>query len=167
MKPFAWAAALAFASSAIAGEPAPEAGPSAKLEALAFLVGHCWRGEFATRGHVDTHCFEPVFGGQHIRDRHEVTGGKEVYRGETIYSWDADSGRVEYVYWNSLGGVSRGTMVPKGGVLDFGDESHTLPDGNKLVISTLWRPVGDASYEVVSTRNGVTGERIVTYRRVD
>jgi len=138
-----------------------------QLDPLGFLVGHCWRGEFSKRGQVDTHCFEPVFGGQHVRDRHEVTGGREVYRGETIYSWNAKSGQVEFVYWNSLGGVSRGTMVPSEGLLDFGNESHLLPNGGQLVISTVWRKLSPDAYEVVSTRNGVTGDRTVTYKRID
>ena len=94
---------------------------TAELQPLSFLVGHCWRGEFASRKHVDTHCFEPVFGGKFVRDRHEVTGGETVYRGETIYGWNAETRRVEYTYWSSDGGVSRGSMVPKDGALDFGD----------------------------------------------
>ena len=47
------------------------------LQPLAFLAGHCWSGEFKT-GERDTHCFEAVYDGQHLRDRHEVTGGKGV-----------------------------------------------------------------------------------------
>ena len=140
---------------------------SKELQPLAFLVGHCWRGEFGTSGAVDTHCFEPVFDGKFIRDRHEVTGGKGVYRGETLYNWNADSGRTEYTYWNSIGGVSRGMMVAKDGVLDFGSETHTAADGSKVSIATQWRPAGADAYEVVSIRNGVTGDKVVTYRRVN
>jgi hypothetical protein len=80
-----------------------------ELQPLAFLVGHCWRGQLPD-GNEDVHCFESVYGGQHVRDRHEVTGGAEIYRGETLYSWDGAAGAVAYTYWNSLGGVSRGTM---------------------------------------------------------
>ena len=118
-------------------------------------------------GHVDTHCFEPVFGGKFIRDRHEVTGGKEAYRGETLYNSNAELGRAEYTYWNSVGGVSRGTMVARDGVLDFGSETHTAADGSKMSIATQWRSAGADAYEVVSIRNGVTGDKVVTYRRVD
>jgi hypothetical protein len=151
-------------AAAVVATPMPV---SKGLAPLAFFVGHCWRGEFKGRGEIDTHCFEPMFDGRHVRDRHEVTGGKAVYRGETIYSWNAQLGKVEYTYWNSLGGVSRGTMVPKQGTLDFGDETHTRADGSKLVISTLWRRAGADAYEVVSRRNDVTGDRVVIYKRVD
>lgn len=138
-----------------------------ELEPLRFLLGHCWRGEFES-GAVDTHCFESVYGGQHVRDRHEVKGSGAPYRGETLYSWDGSAKRVGYTYWNSSGGVSRGTMAAKDGALDFGDQTYTGPDGRKMTISTTWRKVGADSYETVSTAGAdPTGSRVVRYRRVD
>lgn len=140
---------------------------SAGLEPLRFLVGGCWRGTFKS-GAVDTHCFESVYGGRHVRDRHEVTGPDGLYRGETLYSWNGSAKRVDYTYWNSSGGVSRGTMAPTADGLDFGDETHTGADGRKMTISTMWRKVGAEAYETVS-RSGTdpTGSRIVRYTRVD
>ena len=150
------------------GVVGPASPIAAGMQPLAFLVGHCWRGAFTSRGQVDTHCFEAIYGGKHIRDRHEVTGGKEVYRGETIYSWNPATKRIEYVYWNSLGGVSRGSMVPKpDGSLDFGDQKHRRPDGSEMTIATEWRRPSPDSYESVSIVNGVTGDRSVTYKRID
>lgn len=140
------------------------------LEPIAFLVGHCWRGEFTSRAQTDTHCFEPIYGGRHVRDRHEVKdkGGKVTYSGETLYSWDAKLGRVEYTYVASDGGVSRGSMVPKEGALDFGDQLYSGPDGAQINISTLWRRAGDDAYEAVSRSSAnPTGERVVRYIRVD
>lgn len=148
---------------------APAAAPPlrAELEPLRFLIGHCWRGEFKN-GSVDTHCFESVYGGQHIRDRHEVTGTGKPYRGETLYSWDGAVRKVGYTYWNSSGGVSRGTMAPKGEELDFGDETYTGADGRKMTISTRIRRVGGDAYETVSTAgHDPTGSRVVRYKRVD
>jgi hypothetical protein len=140
-----------------------------ELEPLRFLVGHCWRGEMKGGAQEDTHCFEPVFDGQHVRDRHEVKeGGEGVYRGETLYSWDGGSGRVAYVYWNSLGGVSRGAMVPAPGRLDFGGETYKAPDGRETTISTYWRIVNERTYEAVTTSAAnPTGERIVRFSRID
>jgi hypothetical protein len=147
------------------GAPAPL---RAELEPLRFLLGHCWRGEFRD-GSVDTHCFESVYGGQHVRDRHEVRGGAAApYRGETLYSWDGTAKRVGYTYWSSSGGVSRGTMAAKGVELDFGHESYTGADGRRMTISTSWRKVGADSYETVSRSSpDPTGSRVVRYRRVD
>jgi hypothetical protein len=139
----------------------------AELEPLRFLLGHCWRGEFKN-GSIDVHCFESAYGGQHVRDRHEVTGPGAPYRGETLYSWDAAAKRVGYTYWNSSGGVSRGTMAAKGDSLDFGDQIYTGADGKKMKISTMWRKAGADSYETVSTSGAdPTGSRVVRYRRVD
>lgn len=136
------------------------------LEPLGFLVGHCWRGEFETR-EQDTHCFEAVYDGQHVRDRHEVTGGKTVYRGETLYSWDGAQKAASYTYWNSLGGVSRGTMRPKTDRLDFGDETYRGPDGKEAKLSTYWRRVGDDSYEAVTVSPQMPSmNRTVRYIRV-
>lgn len=147
---------------ALAGEaPALRAG----LEPLGFLVGHCWRGEFAG-GEVDTHCFESVYDGQHVRDRHEVTGGQGVYRGETIYSADP-SGAVSFTYWNSQGGVSRGSMREQADRLDFGDESYRGPDGREIVISSFWRRAGEDSYEAVTaSEQAPSMNRTILYRRV-
>jgi uncharacterized protein YndB with AHSA1/START domain len=139
----------------------------AELEPLRFLLGHCWRGEFKNKA-VDVHCFESVYGGQHVRDRHEVAGPGAPYRGETLYSWDGGAKRVGYTYWNSSGGVSRGSMTAKAEELDFGDETYTGADGRKMTISTLWRRVGADSYEAVSTSAAdPTGSRVVRYKRVN
>jgi hypothetical protein len=139
----------------------------AELEPLRFLIGHCWRGEFKD-GAVDTHCFDGVYGGQHVRDRHEVKGPGAPYRGETLYSWDGSAKRVGYTYWNSSGGVSRGTMAATPEGLDFGNETYAGADGRKTVISTMWRKVGADAYEAVSRFGaGPTGSRVVRYIRVD
>ncbi len=151
-----------FAAAALAAEP-PALRPG--LEPLGFLVGHCWRGRFAS-GEEDTHCFEAVYDGQHVRDRHEVTGGAAVYRGETLYSAEP-GGAVAFTYWNSSGGVSRGTMRPEAERLSFGDESYRGPDGRQMSISTHWRRVGDDAYEAVSTSaQSPSMNRTVRYRRV-
>ncbi|HET9429229.1 MAG TPA: SRPBCC domain-containing protein [Allosphingosinicella sp.] len=137
------------------------------LAPLGFLVGHCWRGQFAT-GEVDTHCFESVFDGQHVRDRHEVTGGSRIYRGETLYSWDGSADRVTYTYWNTSGGVSRGTMRPEADRLQFGDEQYRGADGREISIATSWRRVDDDTYESTTLSPNSPGlNRTVRFDRVD
>jgi uncharacterized protein YndB with AHSA1/START domain len=138
-----------------------------QLQPMAFLAGHCWEGRFAD-GKVDTHCFESVYGGRFIRDRHEVKGGAAPYAGETLYGWNAQAGRVEYTYWNTSGGISRGGMVPRGQVLDFGDETYRGRDGREIRIATQWQRIGDNSYEArVTSAADPTGSRVVRYTRVD
>ena len=138
------------------------------LQPLSFLVGHCWRGEFKGSGAVDTHCFTPVYGGKHIRDVHEVTGGKEVYRGESVFSWNGEAKKVEFVYFNSLGGVSKGRMKPGEAEMIFDDESYVGQDGKTISFSTVWRRVGDNSYDAITKgANSASGERVVRYTRID
>jgi uncharacterized protein YndB with AHSA1/START domain len=154
-----------FAAAALAAADAPPVLRSG-LEPLGFLVGHCWRGAFDRTGQHDTHCFESVYGGQHIRDRHEVTGGESVYAGETFYSTDGSDG-VAFTYFNSLGGVSRGTMRPAPDGLNFGDEHYRGPDGREITLSVSWRRVGDDAYEVVTrSQDAPSMNGTVTYRRV-
>src|SRR3954468_11937136 len=72
------------------------------------FVGSCWRASFSATT-TDTHCFEAMYGGAHIRDRHEVKEkGKTVYAGETIYSVDGPD--LVFTYVNSLGGVGIGKV---------------------------------------------------------
>lgn len=138
-----------------------------QLEPMAFLAGHCWQGTFAD-GKVDTHCFESVYGGRFIRDRHEVTGGGSTYAGETLYGWSPQAARVEYTYWNTSGGISRGSMVPRGEVLDFGDEVYRGRDGREVRIATEWRRIDDTTYESRTTSAAdPTGSRVVRFTRVD
>lgn len=139
------------------------AAAAAGLQPLDFLAGHCWRAEFKP-GVTDTHCFEHAMAGKHLRDRHEVTGG---YAGETLYSWDGKAGHVVYTYWNSLGGVSRGTMRPVGDRLDFSDEAYTGPNGEQARIATYWRRLDAESYQAITHSPELPSmNRTVTYRRV-
>jgi uncharacterized protein YndB with AHSA1/START domain len=146
---------------ALSAADAPALRP--ELEPLAFLVGRCWEGRFES-GESDRHCFESVYGGQHVREVHEVTGGAGTYRGETLYSWDGTANAVTYTYWNSLGGVSRGTIRPgASGRLDFGDETYTDPQGRRITISTHWRRDGEAYEAVTASPQAPRMNRTVRY----
>jgi uncharacterized protein YndB with AHSA1/START domain len=144
--------------------PPPSINLTRPFAGMQFLLGHCWRGAFSD-GKIDTHCFEPVYGGRLIRDRHEVTGG---YEGETIFNWDANETRVEYTYWNLGGEVSRGTMRERDGLLDFGDEVFRDAQGRETRIATNWRRVAEDAYEVrITSAADPTGSRVVRYVRAD
>ena len=154
---------LTFLLTLMAGAEAPQV--RAGLEPLGFLVGHCWRADFERPGEQDTQCFEPVFDGQHIRSRHEVTGAKEKYRGETLFSFDGKL--VTFTYWNSIGGVSRGTMTAAPDRLSFGDESYTGADGKRITFSTTWRKIADDAFEAVTVSPEAPAmNRTLRYRKV-
>ncbi len=127
---------------------AAQAAPSDRLSAFRPLLGACWRAEFSATV-TDTHCFEAVYGGAHVRDRHEVRdGGKSIYAGETVYS--ADGGDLVFTYFNSLGGVGQGKVRPVGDTIDFTGVMRASPDKAQEAIDSEWRVVGEDRYEVRS-----------------
>ena len=126
--------------------PAP-ASLSEPLRPLEFLVGSCWTGTFPGGKSTDTHCFEPVFAGTFIRDRHVVRGGKQPYEGETIYGWDPRQKKVIYTYWASDGAISTGSMERVQGGLMF-PESYAGDRGG-VTMRNVWTITGPDSYDVV------------------
>lgn len=117
-----------------------------ELAVFAPLMGNCWRGP-VPGGLADTHCFASVYGGQHVRDDHAVSS-RPPYRGETLYSWNAEAKRIDWAYYNSLGSVIRGTASPVPDGIDFADESGTivsrwrwLPGGGYAVTAPGGAPV--------------------------
>jgi hypothetical protein len=118
------------------------------LQPFAPLVGHCFVGPLAGSDGTDRHCFESVYGGQHVRDRHVVTvGGKAVYEGETIYS--AKGTQVIFTYWNSLGGLGTGTADFASDLWRFSGTVHGTPNGKEQPIAIAWK-LGSGGYEVSS-----------------
>ena len=123
--------------SLVAASSAPALAQS-DLKPLSHLVGRCFTGDAPDNGGKDTHCFELVYGGQHIRDRHVVSvAGKAVYAGEALYS--LEKRKITFTYWNSLGGVGRGTAVARPGGISFSGSIHATPDGKEQPIATVWR----------------------------
>ena len=141
----AWAlsltALLAFRTAAAADEP---------LAPLAFLAGHCWTTNFDD-SQTDTHCYEWMHDGKQLRDRHVVQGKDPTYRGETIYAWHGGRKRIEYRYWNSLGGLSDGYVdVGADGTLRFLDDHYVGPDGAEDTFGSEMTRLGETQYRMVS-----------------
>lgn len=130
-----------------------------ELAPLQFLVGWCWAGKFPDGKRTDIHCFEPVYNGAHLRDRHVVVGGPDLYEGETIYSWSENAGGITYVYWNSFGGFSTGTATPDDETIVFPDETYTGSDGETVIISSVWKNMTDDSYDSFLVESFATGEK--------
>lgn len=119
------------------------------------FLGACWRTNF-TATVQDTHCFEPMYGGAHVRDRHEVKeGGMTVYAGETIYS--ADGPDLVFTYFNSLGGVGIGKVGSSEKALGFTGTMRAAPDKPEEEIDSEWRLIDVDHYEVrslIPSKNG-------------
>ncbi|MFL6722444.1 MAG: hypothetical protein ACJ8FT_11690 [Sphingomonas sp.] len=116
------------------------------LRPLSALVGHCWTGAAPGNGGTDKHCFESIYGGQHVRDRHVVTsGGQAVYAGESIYS--AKGPQVIFTYWNSLGGLGTGNALLDGREWRFSGTIHATATAAEEPMVATWKMV-DGGYEV-------------------
>ena len=147
---FAAAALAALIAGGTPGALAADAKVEAALAPLGFLAGHCWVTQIG-EGETDTHCYEWMHGGQQLRDRHVVRGKSPDYFGESIYAYNGERKRVEYRYWNSLGGQSDGYVeAAADGGLKFLDDRYVGPDGAVyLFASDMSRP-GDGEYRIAS-----------------
>jgi hypothetical protein len=137
--------ALAGAAIASAAEPAPS-----PYQPLAFLVGHCWRGTFPG-GVTDEHCFSWVYGGKFVRDQHVLRhpGGTPDELGESIYLWDAAAGQLQYLYIESGGGFSRGSLTAEDAALVF-PPTHYSENAQEQTYRSRWQRSGADAYEVVT-----------------
>jgi len=103
---------LAFLCAALWAQdkPSTPAAPG-KLDAFAPLIGRDWTAPLRNGNLTDTQRFAWMYGKQFVRNTHSVktTKGEVVYEGETVYAWDARSGRIVWWYWNASGGYLEGT----------------------------------------------------------
>ena len=126
------------------------AAPIDALKPMEFLAGHCWKGAFPDGQQTDEHCFAWLYGGKALRDTHTVrTPGRPDYVGETTYYFDSGSKRVEYVYIENLGGISRGVMEPAADGLVFPATTY-VADGQAMTYRVKWTRRGDDAYEAWS-----------------
>jgi hypothetical protein len=140
------AAAMAGAELASAAEPAPS-----PYQPLAFLVGHCWRGTFPGGKVTDEHCFSWIYGGKFVRDQHVVRHGEGTKddQGESIYLWDAATKQLQYLYIESDGGFSRGSVTSEAGALVF-PPAHYTENAQEQTYRSRWQRAGDSAYDVVT-----------------
>lgn len=147
---FAASALAALLAGATPGAGAADARVEAALAPLGFLAGHCWVTQIG-EGETDTHCYEWMNGGQQLRDRHVVRGKNPDYFGESVYAYNGERRRVEYRYWNSLGGLSDGYVEAEAdGRLRFLDDRYVGPDGTVYVFASEMSRPGDGEYRIAS-----------------
>ncbi len=145
-----------FISSAM-GSGLGVATPIEPLRPMAFLAGHCWKGDFGDGKQTDEHCFAWLYDGKALRDTHTVRApGRPDYIGETTYYWDSASRRVEFVYIENLGGVSRGSVESMADALVF-PATQYVADGQSLTYRVRWTRLSDTSYEAWSEMQGKDG----------
>ena len=137
--------------------PVAAAEPLGAYQPLAFLAGHCWRGSFADGAQSDEHCFSWIYGGKFLRDVHVVRGpGHADHTGESIYFWDSVAGELGYLYIESDGGFSRGTVTAEGTTLVF-PPTRYIENGAVQTYRSRWQRDGAEAYDVVSEFEGKNG----------
>jgi hypothetical protein len=134
------------------------AAPRTEYQPLAFLAEHCWKGEFPGGAKTtDEHCFSWIYEGKFLRDRHTLRSpGKPDALGESIYFWDSNANRLEYLYIESDGGMSRGPVAAEQGSLVFPDASF-VQDGKSQVYRSRWQISGSGAYDVLTEFKGKEG----------
>jgi hypothetical protein len=133
------------------------AAPRSEYQPLAFLAGHCWKGEFPDGKITDEHCFSWIYGGKFLRDQHTVRSpGKPDALGESIYFWDANDNRLEYLYIESDGGSSRGPGTTEPGAV-VGPDTNVIQNGKTQVYRSRWQPSGANAYDVLTEFKGKDG----------
>ena len=143
--------------SAAAFSGSAAAAPIEPLQPMAFLAGHCWKGDFPGGKETDEHCFAWLYDGKALRDTHTVrTPGRPDYIGETTYYWDSAAKRVEFVYIENLGGISRGNMQSMPEALIFPPTQY-VADGEAMTYRVRWTKLSDTSYEAWSEMQGKDG----------
>ena len=134
-----------FVSAGLAAET-----PTAPFQPLEYLIGHCWKGTLPNGKQTDEHCFSWIYDKKFVRDVHVVKGGGQPdHSGESIYRWNADSKTVEYLYIESDGGSSRGTVSSEGNALVFPPTSY-VEDGKTLTYRSRWVHSTDDTYDVAT-----------------
>src|SRR5262245_51197568 len=123
--------------------------PDATYQPLAFLAGHCWKGSFQGAAKLtDEHCFSWVYDGRFLRDRHVVRGeGQPDRKGESIYFWDSAAQRLEYLYIEDAGGLSRGLVTSEGKALVF-PTTPFVSKGTAMNYRSRWERSAENAYEV-------------------
>lgn len=139
--------------------PALPAYAAEKLDIFAPVIGKCFVADVGGGGR-DRHCFEPVFGGKHVRDSHQIIlDGKIAYRGETIYSRDGET--IVFTYWNSLGGVGHGQAAGASNGIAFTGAMRAEPSSREQAMDSRWTWSASGGYDV-----GVSGSKSVHYTRL-
>jgi hypothetical protein len=134
------------------------AAPATALEPLAFLAGHCWQGTFEDGKTTDRHCFSWIYDGKFLRDQHIVHhgAGQPDGLGESIYFFDAGTRELQYLYIESAGGFSRGSVASEGSTLVF--PATTYNDaGSRQTYRSRWQRTGSDGYQVVTEFQGKSG----------
>lgn len=156
------------AAAAAAAESPAGAAPPAGFGWFGSLAGSCWVGEYQAGG-GDTQCYEWQYG-RYLRGTIEIdmksgAGAPQKLTGDSVFDWDAKSGRIRYSNWSDAGSLQHGEAYYEGDLLLFPDVKSRDEEPRTR---SSWRRIDADTFEVTrERRNGDawTAEFSVTYRR--
>ena len=145
-----WTSGLVMLLTLSAAPATPDA-PASPYQPLGFLIGHCWQGTLPDGRTTDEHCFSWIYDGKFVRDEHVVRhGGQQPDAfGESIYLWNAGLRQLQYLYIESAGGYSRGTVSAEGAALVFPPASFR-EGGQEQIYRNRWQRRATDAYDVVT-----------------
>jgi hypothetical protein len=129
--------------------------PEGAFRPLDRLAGGCFRGAFPDGRSTDEHCWEWVWEGRFLRDRHVVKGPQPDYEGETLYGWDSETRQLRFWYFTNAGFFSTGVVRPDGERAVFPET--VVEGGRRRELESVTTFPSPDSYRVVS-RERVDGE---------
>jgi hypothetical protein len=131
-------------STSRASDKGRNAGP---FEAMSFLAGSCWKGAFNDRPSVtDEHCFEWLYDGKFLQDKHVVRGDSIPYEGQTLFAWNAKEKKIVYWYIAVPGFYSTGYVDAKDQKIMFIDDLHAASGRRDL--RSVWERTGPDAFLV-------------------
>lgn len=107
------------------------------------LSGSCWVADVPSEGDVpaaqNIHCFEKMFGGQFIRDRHEfISEGVDPITGESVYAPDGMGFKI--TNYSDLGSIEQARA-------DISENGELVFQVDKKIRSIL-QLIDENSYEL-------------------
>jgi hypothetical protein len=75
--------------------------------------------------------------------------GHEDYLGESIYFWDSVAHKLQYLYIESAGGSTVGSVEASSDTLSFPDAT-AQESGHTVVYRSPWHKTGDDAYDVIT-----------------
>ncbi len=149
-------AGVLISSAAIGGSAA--AAPIEPLQPMAFLAGHCWKGEFRRRQGDRRALLQLALRRQGVaRHPHRArAGASRITSARPPTTTIRRAKRVEYIYIENLGGISRGNMQSTPEALVF-PATQYVADGQAMTYRVRWTRLSDTSYEAWSEMQGKDG----------
>ncbi|HKX99337.1 MAG TPA: hypothetical protein VJL86_06440 [Steroidobacteraceae bacterium] len=157
------ASALGAAFAAGSAQP----GTTSEFGWFSMVAGKCWRGEYPNGG-GDTQCYEWQYG-RYLRGTISITlpgkdGAPLAISGDSVFDWDAKSGRIRYSNWSTSGSLQHGEAYYEDGVLRFPDVRSRDEEPRTR---SSWRRIDDGRFEVTRERregDSWVAEFSVTYQ---